>query len=116
MNKLILMYGTPVPYGMPIEELEKRLDRPDPTAWAAITALAHDPDPRALEVLVRYAHSLDWTFRRICIEAISQHLLAQQASSLILASLHDPSPYVVRTACIAVVHLGLAEGHDDLLA
>ena len=107
--------GIPVPYGLPIDELERRLAKPDSTAWAACVALAHDPDQLALDVLCQAAHASDWSLRRAAVEAISHHALAQNVSELLHAAMHDISPFVVRTACEAVARLRIMVAHDDVL-
>ena len=63
--------GHPIPYGAPVQELERRLTEPGPAAWTAMIALADDPSPEAFAVLLRCAGSPDWTFRRLALEAIS---------------------------------------------
>jgi HEAT repeat protein len=108
--------GVPIPYGLPLEELEARLQQPGAAAWTAILALARDPQERAIQILTRCVRFEDWRFRRIALEAISDHALALDASGLIRASLHDPSPYVVRTAIEAILRLELTAAHDDLLS
>jgi HEAT repeat protein len=68
-----------------------------------------------MEILFRFARSPDWCFRRIAIEAIDSREIAPVTVCLIREALHDPSPFVVRTACEAVERWGLTEAYDDLL-
>lgn len=107
--------GAPIPYGLPVDELERRLAQADSTAWAACAALAHAPGRPALDVLCRAARAPDWSLRRAAVEAISNHALAQDVSELLHIALHDISPFVARTACEAVARLRMMVAHDDVL-
>jgi len=106
---------TPVAYAASIPELVDLLARPGPEAWAACTALAHNPDAEALQVLTNLATHRDWRFRRSALGALAAHPLARTAAPLVVAALSDPSEFVVRTACETASALLLAEAHATIV-
>ncbi len=81
-------------------------------AAAAFLALSFDDTQEAVQVLVRAAASDDWMIRRLAAEALGEHSRGGAALTALRALLHDPSEYVVRTACEALGRLGDAESHD----
>lgn len=115
MRLLHQINGIPIPYTTPPEELVQILDTPGPKAWAAFVALGYNPSLSALQILIKFASSDDWRFRRSAIEAIAYHPHAKLALHTISNALHDTSIYVVRAACATVKELKLTEVHDEIL-
>lgn len=104
--------GEPVRYDMGVPELAGRIRPGGPVAWAACISLGHAGTPESLTILLDLLADSDWCYRRIALQALSTHALARSVAPQILARLSDPSPWVVRTACMTVGQLRLVEMHD----
>lgn len=87
-----------------------------PTTHEAIRELALQDDTVALNRLAEAAAVDDQFVRRTAIESIGRHQQGRRLSSIILSALHDPSEYVVRTACEVVARWELHEAHEPLVA
>jgi HEAT repeat protein len=79
-------------------------------------ALGYHPDSEAYTVLIQLLSSPDWRYRRAALEAIAHHTLANTNLEQIIQRLHDPSVYVVRTACEIACDDGAKETGTHLLA
>lgn len=108
--------GVPVPYDAEVSFLVSQLNRPGPQAWAAFLALGYHQSEEAFKVLVEYATSTNWEYRRAAVDAIAKHSLGKSVVQLLIALLKDPSQYVVREACNAISHLRLQEAHDPIMS
>jgi hypothetical protein len=115
MEHPVKVNGVRVPYSSTVSEIRAQLQHPGPEAWAACCALGHNPSQPAFDLLLELCNHRDWRYRRCAVEALSTHLLGGCATECIRKALHDPSPYVVRTACDSATALQLQEVHDDVL-
>jgi HEAT repeat protein len=109
--------GEPVPFGTPVEELDRIIATSGHTErrWACFVALAQHGSPASLASLRRHAASAEEHVRRAAIEAIGRHALGAELAELVCAALDDPSPLVVRTACESAAGLGLHDAHNAIL-
>jgi len=87
-----------------------------PTPHQAVRELASRADATALRALADAAIADDQFLRRTAVEVIGIHPLGRELAGIILNALHDPSEYVVRTACDVVARWELNEAHDLVLA
>lgn len=114
-NRPPTINGVPVPSGATVKELAQCLSEPGPIAWAAFAALSATPEIASLRLLASYARSADWRYRRIAVEAISDHVLAPEAADILVSALDDPNLYVVITGCRAVSCHLLSQAHTRLV-
>jgi len=86
-----------------------------PVTYEAIRALGLRNDAEALVTLAAVAAVDDQFLRRTAVEIIGRHPRGRELGTVILSALHDPSEYVVRTACDVVEKWSLREAHDLVL-
>jgi HEAT repeat protein len=105
----------PVPYEKDTAELLRLLSLDLPASWPAYIALAHKPEPAALEALEESAGSQDFRRRLLAVEALGMRADGAEAAPTLVALLRDESPYVVRKACEVVGKLGVGSGHTEVV-
>lgn len=97
--------GIPVPYTAGVDELREIIESKSDERWAAFVALGYCEEEEALETLLEYAGSRDWSIRRAAAEALSTHPCIERSLTVLRSLLSDESEYVVRTACEALASI-----------
>jgi HEAT repeat protein len=105
-----------VPYGRSAVELRSLVMAATTERWAAIAALAHSSDARALEFLGELASFPDPHVRGRVLEWIGKRPDGAELAHAILERFRDPSVVVVRTAALVAGELAISEARTEVLA
>jgi HEAT repeat protein len=84
--------------------------------WAAIVALAHSPDPHALQYLGDLASFSDPLVRRYVVQWIGRCPDGAKLAGVVVERLRDPHGSVVRTAAHVAGELAISEAHAGVVA
>lgn len=108
--------GVTVPYGRSALELHSIVAAGTAERWAAVVALAHSSDPRAMACLGDLASFSEPYVRRFVVQWIGRCPYGAKLIHLVVERLRDPSGIVVRTAAQVAGELALSEAHTDVIA
>jgi len=108
--------GVPVPYGRSALELYAIVTAGTAERSAAVVALAHSSDPRALACLGELGSFSDPGVRRFVVQWIGRCPDGAKLGHVVIERLRDLNGLVVRTAAYVAGELGLSDAHTDVLA